>query len=142
MEIKKTGASIKDARMIREEVFVLEQGFCEEFDDDIDNRATHLVFYEGEIPVAVCRYYQSETAGAYVLGRVAVRKPYRRKNIGMQVVEAAEREILKSGGEKIVLSAQVRVQGFYEKCGYTAQGEIYLDENCPHIRMEKKLFEI
>lgn len=37
-----------------------------------------------------------------------------------------------------VLSAQVQAQGFYEKLGYVASGEPYLDEHCPHIHMEKQ----
>ena len=30
---------------------------------------------------------------------------------------------------------------FYEKLGYWASGEEYLDEYCPHIHMEKELPE-
>ena len=117
---------------------MIEQGFQEEFDDEVDNRASHLVFYEEGMSVAVCRYYQKEP-GVYVLGRVAVRKPYRGNGTGFFAVRTAEEEMQKEGAEKIILSAQVRVQGFYEKCGYTAVGEPYLDENCPHIRMEKQI---
>lgn len=29
--------------------------------------------------------------------------------------------------------------GFYEKNGFQAYGEEYLDEFCPHIHMEKRL---
>ena len=36
----------------------------------------------------------------------------------------------KTGAAGIELSAQCRVRGFYEKCGYAAEGEIYLDEFC------------
>ena len=43
------------------------------------------------------------------------------------------------GGEKVVISAQCQARAFYEKLGYTAFGEEYLDEYCPHIDMEKKL---
>ena len=32
-----------------------------------------------------------------------------------------------------------RADGFYEKCGYTAEGETYLDQHCPHIHMFKLL---
>lgn len=47
--------------------------------------------------------------------------------------------ILADGGTKITLSAQKRVKLFYEKNGYTAQGDEYLDEFCPHIHMSKIL---
>ena len=35
--------------------------------------------------------------------------------------------------------AQIRVQKFYEKNGYTPVGEPCDDEGCPHIWMEKLL---
>ena len=54
----------------------------------------------------------------------------------MQLIEAKVKQI---GGKKLILSAQCRVQPFYEKLGYTARGEIYLDEYCEHIHMEKTL---
>ena len=35
--------------------------------------------------------------------------------------------------------AQVPVRGFYEKCGYQAIAEVYLDEEQPHIMMVNAL---
>lgn len=129
-----------DAREIREEVFVREQGFQNEI-DEIDERAVHLVFYDdcgGGRPLAVCRYCV-EAPGVYHLGRVAVVKSARGKNMGSLVLGTAEELIAAEGGSKVILSAQTRVRGFYEKNGYTAVGEVYLDEECEHIRMEKNL---
>ena len=75
----------------------------------------------------------------YHIGRVAVRKKFRGRALGRAVMEALEREARVRGGEKIVLSAQLRAAGFYERLGYHRVGEVYLDESCPHIRMEKPL---
>lgn len=125
-----------DAKKIREEVFIFEQGFQNEF-DEIDNYATHLVFYEKNTPVAVCRYYKDKNA--YIVGRIAVLKAYRGNHFGQRILKVLEKNILSESGKKISLSAQVRVQSFYEKLGYVAKGEIYLDEHCPHIFMEKIL---
>lgn len=47
----------EDAKQIRTEVFVAEQGFETEF-DDTDSKARHIVGYDGEKPVAVCRYFR------------------------------------------------------------------------------------
>ncbi|WKY48154.1 GNAT family N-acetyltransferase [Eubacteriaceae bacterium ES3] len=123
---------------IRTEVFVDEQGFNEEF-DTIDGQAVHLLYYLDKLAVAVCRYYPDKESGTFILGRFAVRKPYRGKNLGKELLAGAEKEVLKDGGHKIVLSSQVTARSFYEKCGFTAIGEVYLDEHCPHIRMEKTL---
>lgn len=127
-----------DAKKIREEVFVAEQGFQNEF-DEIDNYATHVVFYEKDIPIAVCRYYEDKEKNTYAVGRVAVLPAYRGKQLGQHILAVLEKNILAEGGKKISLSAQVRVQPFYEKAGYAVKGAIYMDEHCPHICMEKIL---
>ena len=134
--IQRKNVLTQDAIEIRREVFMLEQGFKEEF-DGLDSQSVHLVYYEDTVPAAVCRYYPAETSGVYILGRIAVRAAYRGKNLGKHLVELAESEIVTDGGHKIVLSAQLRAQAFYEKCGFSAVGDIYQDEHCPHIAMEK-----
>lgn len=136
--IKRSDYLPDDAKKIREEVFVVEQGFTLEF-DNIDSRAVHLVLYVDEKPAAACRYYSGDEKGIFWLGRIAVRKPFRGNHVGEQMLLAAEEEIQKDGGTAIWLSAQVRVREFYEKCGYKAIGEVYSDEGCPHICMKKEL---
>lgn len=126
------------AKKIREEVFVYEQGFHNEF-DEIDNSATHLIFYKKNTPVAVCRYYKDKGENTYIIGRIAVLKAYRGNHFGQRILEVIEKNILSEGGQKISLLAQVRVQSFYEKSGYVTKGERYMDEHCPHICMEKIL---
>lgn len=54
-------------------------------------------------------------------------------------MQIAENEIAQAGGQKIEVSAQVRVSEFYEKLGYKKIGDIYFDEYCEHIRMVKEL---
>lgn len=136
--VKRTDFLTEDAKAIREEVFMAEQGFQTEF-DDVDARAVHLVFYEAGEPAATCRYYAGEEKGLFWLGRVAVRRPFRGTHIGAQLVRNAEKEIQKDGGSIVQLSAQVRVRAFYEKSGYQAVGDVYLDEGCPHVCMRKEL---
>ena len=128
-----------EAKKLREDIFVNEQHFKNEF-DAIDNRAIHLVFYERERPLAVCRYYRDEAVrGKYLLGRIAVAKDQRGHHIGKALLDIAEKNIAAEGGRMIGLSAQVQARSFYEKSGYRAAGEVYLDEDCPHIYMEKLL---
>ena len=127
-----------EAREIREEVFIREQGFQEEF-DEIDGYAVHLVLFCDGAAAAVCRFYPGKEEGDYLLGRLAVRKEFRGKNLGALLVAKAEREIRKEGGQTVRLHAQRRVQPFYEKQGYTAYGETDFDEDCPHVWMKKRL---
>ncbi len=127
-----------DAAAIREEVFIQEQGFIGEF-DDIDARATHVVLYDGEDAVATGRLFFDETPRRQTIGRVAVRRAWRGRFLGREVLRVLEAEAQRTGAQVITLSAQVQAQGFYEKLGYTAVSGQYLDESCPHVRMEKRL---
>lgn len=128
----------EDARAIREEVFVREQGFEIEFDER-DKNANHLVCYVDEEPAGVCRYFPGEKEKAYIIGRVAVRKPFRGQKIGKYMMEAAEDAVRRAGGSIICLSAQLRARFFYEGIGYECVGEPYRDEDCEHIQMIKRL---
>lgn len=136
MEIKAYESLCHDALKIRITVFVDEQGFRDEF-DDIDEKALHLVMYDDNKPVATCRCFYEDSPECWHIGRVAVLKEYRGKGLGKEVMCEAERRIKLKGGKVCELSSQCRAQGFYESCGYVAEGEIYLDEGCPHIKMTK-----
>ena len=62
-----------EAFQIRREVFVEEQGFRDEFDED-DKRAVHLVVFEEGRPIGTCRFFKkSEDGAGYLIGRIAVR---------------------------------------------------------------------
>jgi predicted GNAT family N-acyltransferase len=51
-------------------------------------------------------------------------------------LDAAAREL---GATKIYAGSQVPVRRFYERCGYEAVGDEFLDEGQPHIMMVKAL---
>ena len=130
----------KEAMDIRQEVFVQEQGFHDEF-DDIDKIAWHILLYCDKQPAACCRLFPSQRENTYTIGRVAVRKQYRGQDFGKLIMQHAENWLCEKRVRTLELSAQVRVRAFYESLGYTASGEEYLDEFCPHIHMEKQLIQ-
>ncbi|MDF2800862.1 MAG: family N-acetyltransferase [Anaerocolumna sp.] len=127
-----------DSKLIREEVFMQEQGFENEF-DEIDDLATHIVFYDSTVPIATCRYYKGKNNEEYIVGRIAIRKCYRGKHLGNLMMNVLKENIVSEGGKLITLSAQLQAKQFYEKNGYIAIGEPYLDEDCLHVHMEKSL---
>lgn len=130
----------KEALAIRQEVFVEEQGFHDEF-DDIDSIAHHLILYVDGQAAGCCRLFPSKRENTYVIGRLAVHKQFRGKAYGKLILQEAEKWLCQQNVRTLELSAQVRVRPFYESLGYTASGEEYLDEYCPHIHMEKNLGE-
>lgn len=124
---------------IRQKVFVEEQGFQNEF-DSVDLTAVHFVLFDDcDIPVATCRVFESDKKNVYILGRLAVTKENRGRNMGSLLVEKAEEYIKKIGAEELRLHSQCRAAAFYEKLGYTAFGDVEDDEGCPHIWMKKRL---
>lgn len=128
----------EEAHFIRQTVFVEEQGFKDEF-DTIDNTAVHAVGFADGAPVATGRIFPAEEDGAYYLGRLAVLKDFRKGGTGSKMLAFLENEAAKRGASKIILHAQIQAQPFYEKNGYIAKGEPFLEESAPHITMMKKL---
>lgn len=135
---KKSNTLTEDAKNIRVKVFVEEQGFLNEF-DELDSHAAHIVVYDGEAAVGVCRYYKGINEGEYIAGRIAVIKEYRGMDLGRYIMRVIEENVSRDGGRYIAVSAQTRAAGFYERSGYKPEGDIYYDEYCPHIKMRKKI---
>lgn len=127
----------EDAKMIRQKVFVEEQGFENEF-DDIDESAYHLVIYQNDKAIATGRMYEQDQA-TMILGRIATIKECRKIGLGSKIVFTLENEAKRLGYLTTQLSAQQRAQGFYEKLGYQIEGDVYYDEWCPHVTMKKIL---
>ena len=126
----------QEAKDIRIEVFMKEQGFENEF-DDIDNISFHIVVFDEEKPIGTCRFFKENDH--YTIGRGAVLKEYRNQHIGNVLLESAEKEIKKLNGALIVVHAQVRVSPFYENQGYIQFGQIDDDEGVPHMWMKKRI---
>ena len=126
----------QEAKDIRIEVFMKEQGFENEF-DAIDDISFHIVVFDEEKPIGTCRFFKEKDH--YTIGRVAVLKEYRNQHIGNLLLESAEKEIINLNGNFIVVHAQVRVCPFYEKQGYIQFGQIDDDEGVPHMWMKKRI---
>lgn len=128
----------EDAKVIREKVFVAEQGSQNEF-DEWDDKVVHAVLFLDGRAVGTGRLLPGQQQGSFVVGRIAVLQEYWRRHLDEQIMQSLEMEAVKAGGITISLSAQCRASGFYRTLGYVECGEPYLDEFCPHILMEKAL---
>lgn len=138
--ISRSLMELPEAIDIRQEVFVEEQGFSGEF-DDIDNKAVHAVIYVDGEPAAAGRAFFENDPKEIHIGRICVLPQFRKNGLGSEVMSVLEEEAVKLGASSAVLSAQVRASDFYKKLGYTAFGNEYYDEYCPHVSMRKTLGE-
>ena len=125
-----------DIKALREEVFVKEQGFMDEFDNFDENiNTTYVVLYKEGQPVATGRLYV-EGINKYHIGRLCVKKEYRNKRYGAIILMLLEQKIEK--GSTIFISSQNEAMSFYEKNNYQSTGEEYYDEFCLHTKMYKE----
>lgn len=136
IHISNDKATFEKAMQIRQTVFVDEQKFKDEF-DDIDKIAYHAAVFDDNKLVGCGRVFLDEN-GCHI-GRIAVVKEYRGKNVGFYIVSELEKFGAKTFEfDRYVLSAQTRVKDFYSKLGYKEHGELYFEEHCEHIGMYKE----
>lgn len=128
-----------DALKIRYQVFVKEQGVQLEREIDKDEAyAVHFVLYEDNEALATVRLLPVDET-TMKLQRMAVKKEARHRGLGNIIIAEAEKFAKQQGFTTIKLGAQLTAQEFYEKMGYQAYGEIFLDAGIQHIAMKKEL---
>ncbi len=123
-----------DLRRIRGSVFIQEQGISpeQEWDSD-DSTAIHFLAYEGDFAVGTARLLADGC-----IGRVSVLKDWRGIHIGEQLLMAAVQEAERLGLKEQILTAQVHAAGFYERLGFIAVSDEFLEAGIPHIEMLRK----
>ena len=129
-----------DAQRVRTAVFIEEQGIPREEEwDEADPTCQHAVAYNrlGQ-PVATGRLLQGGP-GVGKIGRMAVHRVLRGTGVGRQIMLALTEAARHRGDHTLRLSAQRTAEGFYQRLGYTAVSDTYLDVGIPHVDMEIRL---
>lgn len=117
----------------RTEVFLLEQRIiCQDL-DGVDYQSLHCFFERDGRVVAYLRAYRAEDSTVRI-GRV-LSIPHG-IGLGTRLMKEALpkiRELL--NGNIITLHSQKHAQGFYEKLGFSATSDAFLEEGVPHVAM-------
>jgi len=124
---------------LRRTVFIDEQGVSEADEvDGLDQSAIHLLALDGDRPVGTARLLvKGETAK---IGRVCVLAEARGTGLGAALILAALEELRRQPGVTLaVLGSQSHATGFYEKLGFAAFGEEFLDAGIAHRHMRRGL---
>ncbi|MGY1618037.1 GNAT family N-acetyltransferase [Geodermatophilus sp. SYSU D00691] len=126
---------------LRTRVFVDEQGVPPEIEqDDADATAVHAVSRDaaGRV-VATGRLL--DRGGTGVIGRMAADPAVRGQGHGAAVLAVLHAEAARLGFAVVELHAQVAARRFYERAGYAAVGEEYLEAGIRHVTMRRRLAE-
>ena len=125
-------ATHADALMrVRRAVFIEEQGVSEREElDGEDASSQHFLATDGQgRPIGTARLMPSGQ-----VGRMAVLPAWRRRQVGASLLGLAM-EAAKRQGLAVFLHAQVSAQGFYERNGFVASGEVFLEADIEHLKM-------
>lgn len=134
-----TDPKLLEAMAVRDAVFVREQGIDPELEiDDYDGICWHAIAYLGEKAVGTARLIMLDRFTGKI-GRVAVLPEARGKGVATALMRLLEEYCRREGITRVVLDAQIGVMPLYEKLGYEAEGEPFLDAGIVHKRMTRSL---
>jgi predicted GNAT family N-acyltransferase len=125
------------ALRIRHRVFVEEQGVPVELEQDADDCvARHYLLWVGEEAAGTARLVLKHP-GPGKIGRVAVLAEHRGEGRGERLMRHLIDAARAHGCRELVLDAQLPVLRFYERLGFTAEGDEFLDAGIRHLRMRR-----
>ncbi len=130
---------IATCQHLRRVVFIDEQGVSEADEvDGLDETALHLLAYDKDTPVGTARILLKGTVGK--IGRVCVLREARGTGLGAELIRAAL-DVLKQQPSvtEAYLGSQSHAAGFYEKLGFTVEGDEFIDAGIPHRHMRRVL---
>ena len=133
--IKPWQEASQETYLIRQKVFIQEQGVPEDMElDGLDPAATHVLAYEGRLCVGTGRLVTLDSHHAQI-GRMAVLSDFRNRGIGKAILGHLIALAKEEGVLSLTLHSQVSAIPFYAKLGFIADGPIYEEAGIPHRNM-------
>jgi len=126
---------------LRQRVFVLEQ-HCAFVDcDNLDQTGWHLMCYDGDTLAAYCRLLPVGLAypGYASIGRVVSEPALRKAGYGRMIMTEALKHCRELFGDApLKIGAQLYLKKFYQSYGFTAIGDIYIEDDIEHVIMVRE----
>ena len=135
-----TKRELFDIYFLRQEVFIVEQNCVYQDIDQKDHFSHHLLAYDNEVLVAYLRIVQPGISYKEPsIGRVLTKMSYRRKGISKNIMLSAIQQVKDIYNHtNIKISAQEYLIPFYTSLNFESIGEVYLEDDIPHIEMIHK----
>jgi predicted GNAT family N-acyltransferase len=132
-----SGAKWQAITALRRRVFIEEQNVPESEEwDPADATATHIaaIFHNGEkYQLVGCARILADGQ----IGRMAVQKKWRRRGVGAALLQYTIGIARRMQLETVSLNAQTHAIGFYQRYGFVAEGEEFMDAGIPHRKMHR-----
>jgi ElaA protein len=127
--------TLYDLLRLRVDVFVVEQkcAYPELDGRDTEPETRHVWLSRDGAPVAYLRIL-ADPGGVARIGRVVVSAAERGSGAAGRLMAAALEQI---GDRPSVLDAQAHLVRLYERYGYTATGDEFLEDGIPHVPMAR-----
>lgn len=122
---------------LRTAVFVVEQNCPYQEVDDTDKVSWHLWLEDEGGIAAYLRLLPGERPGELSIGRVV--SAHRGRGLGGCVLAEGLAFAKKEGATAVTLAAQTYARGFYEKAGFRAVSDEFLEDGIPHVKMRLEL---
>ena len=125
---------------LRNQVFIVEQKCPYQDMDNKDLKSWHLMGIEEDKLMAYSRLLgpgisYSESSIGRIVSSPSTRKTGMGKKLMLESIEQI-RNLFHT--DTVRIGAQLYLQKFYESFGFIRDGEIYLEDNIPHIQMLKE----
>ena len=133
--IKSWQEASEEADLIREKVFIKEQGVPVDMElDAFDPTSKHALAYESHLCVGTGRLVHLDNDHAQI-GRMAVLSAFRNRGIGKAILSSLITLAKAEGVLTLILHSQVSVIPFYAKLGFLVEGPIYDEAGISHRNM-------
>ena len=127
--------TLHDIFLVRSEVFVVEQECVYQDIDRKDLESIHIIGTKKKKIIAYSRI-MSLNSEFCSIGRVLVKKEFRKKGIGIKLMEKSIEKARKLYSQKkIKISAQEYLKNLYTNLGFKQCGIWYWLDRIPHIDM-------
>lgn len=99
----------------------------------------HLALWLGPLLAGTLLVVPPDVAGDGKLRQMAIRPGLQHGGLGTLLVRRGEDELRRRQATGVRLSARVTAIGFYQRLGYVAEGEPFLEVTLPHRLMRRRL---
>jgi ElaA protein len=128
-----------DIIALRVAIFVVEQDCPYQELDGLDKEAWHLIVRDEKETMATLRILPRGTSySEWSIGRVVVSESARGTGLGHEIMDKAITFVQEKESEAAIkISAQTHLKEFYAVHGFEQCGEGYLEDDIPHIPMQR-----